>query len=62
MGKLVRELEQLGFDRLFPGCSADPQTRSHGFYRHLGWRSTGTLDAAQDEVLEYSPKLRRGDA
>jgi len=25
----------------------------YGFYRHLGWRSTGTFDAAGNEVLEY---------
>ena len=23
-----------------------------GFYRHLGWRSTGTVDRLGDEVLE----------
>lgn len=42
-----------GFERLFLGCSSDPNCRSYGFYRHLGWRSTGELDAAQDELLEY---------
>ena len=29
--------------------------RAVGFYRHLGWSSTGTLDAHHDEVLEYFP-------
>jgi ribosomal protein S18 acetylase RimI-like enzyme len=46
-------LRQLGFKRLFLGCATDPAVRSYGFYRHLGWRSTGTFDAAGDEVLEY---------
>lgn len=45
-----------GFERLFLGCSSDPNCRSYGFYRHLGWRSTGKLDAAQDELLEYFPR------
>ncbi len=26
--------------------------RSHGFYRHLGWRPTGEIDDLGDEVLE----------
>ena len=52
---MVRDFRSLGFDRLFLGCSADPKTRSYGFYRHLGWRSTGKFDAANDEVLEYFP-------
>ena len=55
LDKMVRDFRNLGFDRLFLGCSSDPKTRSYGFYRHLGWRSTGTFDAANDEVLEYFP-------
>lgn len=50
---VVRNLMQRGFQRLFLGCSSNPQHRSHGFYRHLGWKSTGVFDDAQDEVLEY---------
>ena len=53
---MVRDLEALGFERLFLGCSSDPATRSYGFYRHLGWRSTGKLDAHRDEVLELYPR------
>lgn len=37
--------------RLFLGCSAAPEVLSYGFYGHEGWRSTGTVDAADDEVL-----------
>ena len=44
-----------GHRRLFLGCSADPESRSFGFYRHLGWRSTGTFDANEDEILEFFP-------
>jgi ribosomal protein S18 acetylase RimI-like enzyme len=49
---IVTDLAKLGFRKLFLGCSSDPQVRSYGFYRHLGWKSTGTFDANQDEVLE----------
>ena len=53
LGLMVDHLAALGHRRLFLGCSADPATRSYGFYRHLGWASTGTFDRAGDEVLEY---------
>lgn len=53
LNKMVEDFRSLGFHRLFLGCSSNPETRSYGFYRHLGWRSTGTFDAADDEILEY---------
>lgn len=52
LGMIVTDLAKLDFQRLFLGCSSDPKVRSYGFYRHLGWTSTGTLDANDDEVLE----------
>jgi GNAT superfamily N-acetyltransferase len=52
LSRVVRDLRSFGHDRLFLGCAKDPSTRSHGFYRHLGWRPTGTFDAHDDEVLE----------
>ena len=55
LSMIVRDFSRLGFQRLFLGCSSDPNVRSHGFYRYLGWRSTGVLDAHNDEVLEYFP-------
>lgn len=55
LGLVVSHLSKVGHKRLFLGCSADPATRSHGFYRHLGWASTGTFDRAGDEVLEFFP-------
>ena len=58
LGLMVDDLAALGHRRLFLGCSADPATRSHGFYRHLGWVSTGTFDRAGDEVLELFPQQR----
>ncbi len=47
-----RELANLGHTRLFLSCNPDPASRSHGFYRHLGWRATGTFDQNGDEILE----------
>ncbi len=56
---LLREVSSFlfrqGHRRLFLGCSADPASRSFGFYRHLGWRSTGEFDANGDEILEFFP-------
>lgn len=48
----IADLVDAGHTRLILGCAADPAVRSHGFYRHLGWRPTGEIDALGDEVLE----------
>lgn len=37
--------------RVWLGASADPGTRSYGFYRSLGWRPVGEKDEHGDEVL-----------
>lgn len=50
--RVVDDLRHAGHERLFLGCSSDPSTRSYGFYRHLGWVSTGHFDTNQDEILE----------
>lgn len=52
LDRTSKELAKLGHTRLFLGCSPDPASRSYGFYRHLGWRSTGTFDQYGDEILE----------
>ena len=49
---VVAQLIRAGHTRLFLGCSADPTSRSYGFYRHLGWRSTRQFDHHGDEILE----------
>jgi len=51
--KVMAELRSHGHQRLFLGCSDDPASRSYGFYRHLGWRSTGQRDGLGDEMLEH---------
>ncbi len=52
LSRVVDQLHHLGHKRLFLGCSSNPAVRSYGFYRHLGWRSTGSVDGYGDEVLE----------
>ena len=52
---VVDDLRREGHSRLFLGCAADPAVRSYGFYRHLGWVSTGTMDQYGDEVLVLLP-------
>jgi uncharacterized protein YndB with AHSA1/START domain/GNAT superfamily N-acetyltransferase len=52
LSKVMRDLAAMGHRRLFLGCSANPVHRSYGFYRHLGWRSTGEVDERNDEILE----------
>ena len=49
---VVAQLRARGHDRLYLGCSSDPSARSYGFYRYLGWQSTGNVDHHGDEVLE----------
>ena len=50
---VMADLRAHGHQRLFLGCSSDPASRSYGFYRHLGWTSTGETDAHGDEVLAF---------
>ena len=52
LSRVVTDLRHAGHGRLFLGCSRNPEHRSFGFYRHLGWRPTGKPDAHGDEVLE----------
>ena len=52
---VVELLHAHGQTKLFLGCSSDPAVRSYGFYRYLGWRSAGTIDAHGDEVLRGVP-------
>jgi GNAT superfamily N-acetyltransferase len=59
---VAEDLWSLGFKRLFLGCSRDPSSRSYGFYRHLGWRSTGTFDAHADEILELLRQDKAAEA
>ena len=57
LSRIATHLGQVGHERLFLGCSRNPEHRSYGFYRHLGWKATGTADAHGDEVLELSLRV-----
>lgn len=57
--KTVDRLTADGKQRVFLGCSADPQTRSYGFYRSLGWIPTGESDTNGDDILELFPTPER---
>ncbi|MGO3891549.1 MAG: GNAT family N-acetyltransferase [Paenalcaligenes sp.] len=50
---VMNDMQAAGLERLFLSCAADSQVRSYGFYRYLGWASTGEFDDAGDEILEY---------
>jgi len=51
---MVAELKFLGHKKLWLAAAPDPSMRAYGFYRHLGWTSTGKLDEHGDEILELS--------
>lgn len=48
----LEALKAMGHTRSYLGCNSNPASRSHGFYRHLGWKPTGETDSLGDEVLE----------
>lgn len=51
---ITEKLFQLGFERLWLAASPSPEIRTHGFYRHLGWKPTGEKDKYGDELLEFT--------
>ena len=51
LDQLVNEFSREGRTRLFLGCSADPNSRSYGFYRYLGWRSTSQYDIGLTQTI-----------
>lgn len=53
LDQMVQDLRNRGFSRLFLACNSDPQVRSYGFYRHLGWTESGQRDEFGDDILEY---------
>lgn len=51
LGNVVAALRTRNPARLWLACSPDPASRSHGFYRHLGWTPTGERQENGDEIL-----------
>lgn len=54
LGLMIEDFKRKGFKRLFLACASDPDVRSYGFYRRLGWTATGEQDAYGDDILELS--------
>ena len=52
LNHLVEKLKMLGHNRIWLAAAPDPSMRAYGFYRHLGWISTGKYDQQGDEILE----------
>lgn len=50
----VSHLQSVGGPTPWLMAGADPTLRSHGFYRALGWRPSGRLDAHGDEELRLT--------
>jgi GNAT superfamily N-acetyltransferase len=50
--RIVELLSSYGHATIFLRCSSDPKSRSYGFYRHIGWRTTNAFDENNDEILE----------
>jgi N-acetylglutamate synthase-like GNAT family acetyltransferase len=48
----MEHMHEQGWQRLFLACAPYPEYRSYGFYRHLGWVSTGKINN-DEEILEY---------
>lgn len=55
---VVRRLRAEGVQRVWLVAPAAPALRAFGFYRALGWRSTGEPREADSEVLELPPEAQ----
>ena len=53
--EVMQQLTKAGHQKLWLAAAPDPAMRAYGFYRHMGWTSTGTYDANGDELMEYFP-------
>ena len=62
LSQVVQHLTAFGHKRLFLSCSPDPGSRSYGFYRHMGWQSTGNFEKNGDEILELKNHLPGSEA
>ncbi len=51
--EVMGQLRQVGHEKLWLAAAPDPKMRAYGFYRHLGWKSTGIYDDQGDELLEF---------
>ena len=54
LNDMIEKLKKLGHNRIWLAAAPDPQMRAYGFYRHLGWTSTGVYDDHGDEIMELT--------
>ncbi len=50
LGEVTRWLRSAGHEEIWLCANPDPGIRAHGFYRKLGWRSTGEMKGC-DEIM-----------
>ncbi len=55
LSHVVEWLRWRGFGQPWLAASSEPQIRAHGFYRSLGWESSGRSLDNGDEILELAP-------
>jgi ribosomal protein S18 acetylase RimI-like enzyme len=58
---VMESLRSAGCGRLWLAASPNPNVRSYGFYRHLGWQPTGEKTTTGDEILECTPGKGQGE-
>jgi len=51
LAHVVEHLRSIGFGEAWLATTSDSRIRAHGFYRSLGWQSTGEKLAHGDEIL-----------
>jgi ribosomal protein S18 acetylase RimI-like enzyme len=49
---ILADLRTKGYSRSFLSCNPSSTSRSFGFYRHMGWKTTGNTDSYGDQILE----------
>ena len=52
LNKAGESLWSLGHQEIWLAAAPAPSMRAYGFYRHLGWISTGNYDQNGDEILK----------
>lgn len=47
-----------GHDEIWLKANPDPSVRAYGFYRHRGWRATGTMIGNDEVMKRRRPRLQ----
>jgi ribosomal protein S18 acetylase RimI-like enzyme len=57
---VIGDMRARGVSRIWLSASPDPRIRAYGFYRANGWMPTGEILENGDQILVYSPNLKKG--